>query len=292
MNIRLLTQDELDRDRWNGCVHYAPNGNLFGYKWFLDQVGKDWEALVEDEYHSVFPLIYRQDRWGRKSLHQPALMRELGIYSVRALSPARIHAFMERISDEYTRIEMQVNGKHRVASESDYEVSSLSNYYLDLTPSYEELSDCFSAHMFSKLDRAQTEGLLPLSGPKPEKIAAFVKRMRPEVDEHALMRVMYNLLHRGWGFASAIHDREGNWLAADFFGYSHGRVTSLAFAESTEGQEKGAAFMLYNLLLRSHAGRPLTLDFNHMQPDFPGHFQASEGCFFKLKKNTRWLGIL
>jgi hypothetical protein len=71
MNIQRIPRDELIKEKWNGCVHYAPNGNIFGYMWYLDFVAKDWEALVEDDYVSVFPLVYRQNWWGRPELYQP-----------------------------------------------------------------------------------------------------------------------------------------------------------------------------------------------------------------------------
>ncbi len=291
MNIRLLKQEEIERDRWNGCVHYAHNGNLFGYKWFLDQVAKDWDALVEDEYHSVFPLVYRNKNLNRRSLYQPALMREMGIYSVRALSSARIKAFLEAIPSEYKKIDIRVSRKNYFTGNGGYSFSRLSNHMLDLNPGYEDLSDQFSSFLFSKLDQAQTAGLLPLSGPKPEKLAKFIKQYRPEIDEFALMRVMYNLLHRGWGFASVVHDSDGNWLAVDFFAYSHGKAMSLAFTESPEGKALGAGAFLYNLFLRSHASRPLVLDFNTADSTFPDQFGASEVPFYRLEQDKRLFGI-
>ena len=79
MNIQYLKSADIDKVKWNSCVHYANNGNIFGYMWFLDFVAKDWDALVEGDYESVFPLVWREGLFGRKELYQPSLMREMGI---------------------------------------------------------------------------------------------------------------------------------------------------------------------------------------------------------------------
>ncbi len=59
MNIRFVPQEDIDKTKWNSCVHYAINGNIFGYMWYLNNVAKKWDALVEEDYESVFPLIWR-----------------------------------------------------------------------------------------------------------------------------------------------------------------------------------------------------------------------------------------
>ena len=50
MDIRLVPQEEIDKTKWNSCVHYAANGKIFGYKWYLDNVAIDWVGLVVLDY--------------------------------------------------------------------------------------------------------------------------------------------------------------------------------------------------------------------------------------------------
>jgi hypothetical protein len=293
MNIRLLHRDEIEKERWNGCVHYAPNGNIFGYMWYLDHVAKDWCGLVEDEYHSVFPLVYRTDRLGRGSLVQPVWMREMGIYSVRALSPKRIRAFLEAIPDPYKKVDIAVGATNRPPDDMGFQVGKQANYYLDLGYPYEELADRFSSELFAQLNRAQEEELLPVSSIKPERIAGFFagQTHTHSPDQHALLRIMYNALHRGWGFASAVKDRDDQILAADFFVYSHGRVMSLLGDAVGPRSGSPAWAFLYQLLIHSHAGRPIVLDFNSPHAGFSGSFGAREYPYLQLQRNDRWLGL-
>ncbi|MCB0579331.1 MAG: hypothetical protein KDD10_08500 [Phaeodactylibacter sp.] len=298
MNIQYLKGADIDKVKWNSCVHYANNGNIFGYMWYLDFVAKDWDALVEGDYESVFPLVWKEGLFGRKELYQPNLMREMGIYSIHLLSPARIRAFLDAIPPEFKRINIAVNEQNTPPAGSPFEVVEKTNHQLYLGPSYEEMFDGFSGEMASSLQRAEDQGLILTSSLKPETVAEFYRRHTPaypglESDYHALHRIMYNVLHRGWGFASGAMDREQNLYAANFFIYSHGKVLSLAPAQSPAGAELGALPYLFNALIRSHAGRPLILDFNVRGGyELARQFGAQPNAFYQLKKDKRILGLI
>lgn len=296
MNIRRLHRDEIIKEKWNGCVHYAPNGNVFGYMWYLDFVAKDWEALVEDDYVSVFPLVYRQNWWGRKELYQPDLMRAMGIYSVKALSAIRIQAFLEAIPEEYTKIDITLNARNRPPRDDSFQTEDQTNHLLLLKQSYDSMKNAYHPNFQKKLKTAENKGLLPIGSIKPERLAAFFKEQRRSnatLDKqfHALQRIMYNVLHRGTGFASAIaHPDTEELLAADFFIFSHGRMLSLASSVSPLGRELGALEMLYDYMIRSNADRPLLLDFN---TNGVGAFAKSAGAqtetFYRIRRKSGWL---
>lgn len=297
MDIRLLQREEIDKVKWNSCVHYANNGNLFGYLWYLDQVARDWDALVEGDYESVFPLVWRRNALGRRELYQPALMRELGLYSINALSPARLQYFLEAIPEEFRRVDIQLSAYNRPPAETGFKVEEKKAHQLPLTSPYEMLSGQFSNEIRESIVRAEAVGLRPVSGVKPERIAAFYRqhsRRRRGLERrfHALQRIMYNLLHRGWGFAAGVQDEGGQWLAVNFHGYSHGRVWSLVPVQSPAGERVGALAYLFDVLLRSHAGRPLVLDFSVDEPVAPlaNGFGARESVYYHLQRNNRLLG--
>ena len=78
---------------------------------------------------------------------------------------------------------------------------------------------------------------------------------------------MYNVLHRGWGFASAARSTSGELLAVNFFIFSHNTIMSLLPLESPRGREVGALLYLFQMLIRLQANKPVILDFNTMEPD-------------------------
>lgn len=296
MDIRFVPREEIDKVKFNSCVHYATNGNIFGYIWFLDYVAKDWDALVEGDYESVFPLVWRKDAFGRKELYQPDLMRELGIYSIHVLSTKRLRAFLEAIPGEYRRMDIHLNEQNKLPADSPFLVEELTNHQMLLTDTYEELSAHFLPNLQAALEKAEAADLLPTTSLKPEQVAAMYQqytRDHKRVDQnfHALQRIMYNALHRGWGFASGIQTREGILLASNFYLYSHKKVISLVPIQSPEGEAKAALPYLFDILLRSHAGRPLILDFNAQGTgSMAEQFGASETAYYRVrnKKDAWW----
>jgi len=296
MNIQYLKREEIDKVKWNSCVHYANNGNVFGYMWYLDFVAKDWHALIEGDYESVFPLVWRDGFFGKKELYQPHLMRELGVYSINVLSPARVRKFVEAIPQEYNKINITLNEHNTPLKGKAYKNKVFTNHQLLLDPSYEELADNYSRDLLLTLEKAEEQGLRPVSNLKPEKIAGFyLKHTKDgrgkEQKFHAMQRVMYNVLHRGWGFATGVANDKDELIAVNFIIYSHNKVLNFMPVTSKEGREKGAMAYLINMLFRSHAGRPLLFDFNTSEADeLAKGFGAEANPYYQLKMDRRkWL---
>lgn len=290
MTIRYLRRDEIDKTKWNSCVHYAANGNIFGYIWYLDNVAKEWDALVEGDYESVFPLVWQENRHGKKSLVQPAWMRELGIYSINALSKPRIKAFINAIPEEYSPVAIHLNEQNFLPELDGFRMTPQTNYQLLLQPAYEELADQFSSGWFQQLGKAEKYHLATGLNLKPEALAEFFREFGKrtpdrEARSHALLRIVYNILHRGWGFSSGVWNPEGELLAANFFIYSHSKVLSLAALVSPKGKSQGALELLFNTFLQTHAGRPLLLDLNDDGSDgFVQGMGAKPNSYFLVER--------
>lgn len=297
MDIQLVKHEDIDKVKWNSCVHYANNGNVFGYKWFLDFVAKDWDGLVEGDYESVFPLVWRKGFFGGKELHQPPLMRELGLYSINALSAKRVEAFLHAIPNEYRYIEIVVNEQINLPQKHDFDVIELYNHQMLLTEPYENLRANYAENIKEKLQLSSENQLIATSNLKPEKVAGFYQKYVKDRKHlthnfHALQRIMYNVLHRGWGFASGIESQGGELLAANFFIYSHNKVLSLVPLESPAGVELGALPLLFDMLIRTHAGRPMILDFNTEKHDTMAiSLGARENIYYKIKRDKRLFGL-
>lgn len=297
MEIKYLSSEDIDKTKWNSCVHYAVNGNIFGYKWYLDAIAREWDCLVEGDYESVMPLPFKKDWLGRKHIYQPEMMRELGVYSIHVLSKGRVKKFLEAIPDDFVKVQIDLNEQIGLPDGMDYLVGEKTNYQLLLEKPYEELAEDFSRDLLLKLEKAEKAGLRPKANLKPEKVADFYNKYAPfspekEQNFHAMHRIMWNILHRGWGFASGIEDSNGELLAVNFFIYSHSKVLSYVPVESPRGKEVGALAYLMNTLLRTHAEKRQILDFNTVSEDtFAAQFGATENAFQSIKKDKRFFKI-
>ncbi|MEZ4983774.1 MAG: hypothetical protein R2795_01845 [Saprospiraceae bacterium] len=264
MDIRLLRREEIDKTKWNSCIHYAFNGNIFGYMWYLDAMARDWDALVMDDYAAVLPLPRVAGRWGRTRIQQPPLTRELAIYAIDPPSDKRINSFWEALATHYPEVELTVDSFGQVRK-AGWHNTTATNYFLPLADRYENLRERYSPTLLEQLSAAATQSWMSVSNLKPEVVAEKYRQAHPHISEavfHGLQRIMYNVLHRGWGFVSGITDGQSEILAADFFIFSHGRMMSLAPFASERGKEIHAQAFLYDLIIRQQAGKPQSLDFN------------------------------
>lgn len=273
MPIRLIKRADLELPRYNGCVHYAINTHISGYAWYLDTVAREWDALVEDNYESVLPLIPGKSRWGRPVIQHPNTMPPLGIFSVNMMTPRRVNAFFDAIPKVYKKGDFLFQRKLNKWPEG-VTSTPVENYELSLQPSFEQLEQQFSPELLAAQQKARAAGLIADGNLKPETIADFYEKYGPKVRKahlreqrkHAQLRVMYNALHRGLGMATGVRHPDGQLLAANFLLFGQHRMSLLNPAASPEGEALGALAMSWEVLLKSQAGKPLWLDFNGQLP--------------------------
>ncbi|MBC6996113.1 hypothetical protein QWY85_04795 [Neolewinella lacunae] len=265
MELRFVPQEEIDRQLYDSCVHFATNGSIYGYHWFLNATAKDWDVLVEgDEWVSVMPLPRSKNWWGRQRLEQPGLIPELAVYSVRPLSPTRIQAFWDAIPAEFRGGELTVEPASVPAAPGRFKVHRAAGEALFLDQPYETLVAGFGPDYFNRLQLAEAAGLRPASSFKPERLADLWletqgRSATNEWQYHAMQRIMYQVLHRSWGGTQAVQDATGELLAMVFIAYSHGRIFPLFRVESVQGRSVGAMTYLWDQLLRTHAGKNLKI---------------------------------
>jgi len=297
MDVRYIGQSDIDKVKWNSCVHYATNGNVYGYMWFLDNVAKEWDALVEGDYESVFPLVWRENFLKVKELYQPPLIRELGLYSVNILSKARLQHFLEAIPDEYKLVNVTLNEQNPPLETEKFQWQEQTNHQLLLDEPYEKIRKHYSDRLKTALQTTEALGIKPASNPKPEVIADFYRKYAKDRKEltrnfHALQRIMYNVLHRGKGFATGVTDEKGELCAVNFYIYSHHKIISLVPVVSPKGREVYAMPFLIDMLIRTHANNKLILDFNASEmDDWAADFGSTANVFYHIKRDTRRFGL-
>jgi len=265
MDIRFVKQEDIEKQLYNSCVHFATNGSVYGYDWYLNATAKDWDILVEVEnesWVSVMPLPYTKDWLGRKQLSQPELLPELAVFSVSALSQKRIQAFWEAVPKAFRGGTLTVEPASVPADAGRFTVLAASGAALMLNQPYEEVIGDFSPAYHEGLLKAEDAKLRPLPSFKPEKLADFWlevngKSATNEWKFHAMQRLMYQVLHRSWGGTHAVAGQDGKPLAMAFIVYSHGRIFPMFTAESKAGKEVGALTFLWDNLLKTHSNKAL-----------------------------------
>jgi len=288
MDIKFVAQEDIDKNKWNSCIYYAGNGNIFGYHWYLTNVIKEWDALVEGDYESVMPLIKSEGSFFKKTkLYTHKLLRSTGLYSVHVLSEKRINSFFEAIPKHLARGNMDINEGIKIPSQCSWQPKlDFSNALLLLKESYDQISSEYSPELYQKLERANLAQLYSINNLKPEVLVDFYKTHSPDFKEqhyHAYLRVMYNAMHRGWGVLSGVKNPKGELLAANFFMISNQRFMSLLPVCSPKGNQNGALEFLFDLSIKIQAEKPMILDFNLYEfNDFAKQFGATKSPYFRV----------
>ena len=296
MRLRYVPHADIDRQLYNSCIHYALNGRAWGYKWYLDATAREFDVLVEGEYESVMPLVTDENWLGRTRLDQPVLTPSLGVFSVRVLSQKRLGYFLREAAARYDRIDLTFTGESARGDgrDEDWTWARRGNLALNMGGvTYEDLAAEFAPETLRRIATAQKAGLLVHANLKPERIAAFVAEHHDGGQrlQHPMLRVLYNAMHRGWGWTSTVTDAEGRPLAAAVFVFTHNRVARVLDVQSPAGAAAGALDLLYDYALRQSAGRQIVFDFASGDAARYG-FGASPEALWHANRRSKLLGVL
>ncbi|MEM9545931.1 MAG: hypothetical protein AAGA77_08155 [Bacteroidota bacterium] len=248
---RFVPYDKIEKNKWNGTVHYALNGNVFGYYWYLKAVIGEWDAIVEEDYQSVMPVLNRP----LKS-YQYELLKELGPYSVNPLTDQRVGDMLELLEKHNRSSQYPIHSDVSRRQINAYNHSLRHKSVLQGGTVYKELFKTYSDELTKNLNEEGYDAIKVAASLKPETLVGLLN----ENDQYknALMRVMYNAMHRGIGFSSAIEDRStGKILAASFF--INANTTMHEILSYSKGGKKYRQ-LIFDLMLRNSSGSPLRFE--------------------------------
>jgi hypothetical protein len=297
MKLRLLTREEIEAPKWNGCVHYAANSKIYGYAWYLDNVAGEWMGLVEGDYQSVFPLVWNDKLFKVKQLYQPYLCQQLGLFTVNVRSKERINQFLQAIPEEFKYWDIPLNdGNASALKLKDYQVAPQANYILELDKPYEELYAAYSKNIKRNLKKAQNSNLYLTGNMAPDTFVATVKKAQeakgvkhPDALYHTASRIVWNCLHRGKGAITAAYNTDKELCAAIFFMFDGAALINLLNVTTEVGKNVGAMPYLLDATIQREAGSHRYIDFEGSSVEGIARFYESFGAknqpYYRLTYN-------
>lgn len=294
--IRYVKAADIDKHKWDSCIHFAINSRVYAYTWYLNQICEEWDGLVEGNYESVFPIIWNDKIPGFKQLHHPLLAQQLGLFSVHLLSEARVSAFLAAIPTHYKRQTINLSSAIRLDKHSDYQIEHRPNFKLMLDRPYEEIRAGYSSNIKRNLKKADKHELYGGASMTPEQfVELFKENHKGKIDVltdkvgYTILRIMYQAMHRGMGYISTVQTKEGQICAASFFLLNKGRITYLLPVTTEEGKKQGAMHFLLDIVIRKNAQSPNLIDFEGSAIESIARFYKSFGAepeqYPVLKKN-------
>mgnify|MGYP001465042662 CR=1 FL=1 len=299
-DIRYLTHDQVDKSKWDHCIHTAANGLIYATSFYLDHMATHWDALVLNDYEAVMPLTWNR-KYGIKYLFQPFLTAQLGVFG-NQLTSTLTGAFIKAIPTSFRYIDISLNSGNHLPPKTGRTILR-KNYLLDLSKPYEELTTGYNENTRRNVKKAAQARCRIEKGFEVERVIQLaIQQMRSYGREskentdrfsklyHSLsvnrMAVTYGVI------------RENELLASCVFFFSHNRAYYILVGNHPNGKSTGASHALIDAFIKDHAGETIVLDFEGSDipslASFYGGFGAEPETYPALKINRlpfylKWL---
>lgn len=285
MNIRYVPQEEINRALWDQCIKTAVNGRVYAFTWYLDIMADNWDALVmgDEHYEAVFPLTYRK-KFGIHYLYQPFFTQQLGVFSIKQITPELITEFLEAIPPKFLFAEINLNSLNK-PDPSRWNVSQNVNYELDLIEPFEPIYKRFSNNIKRNVSKAEEKEIRVSDTVNPEEIVKLFRENRgatleklKDNDYRKLLQLIYHGIHMQIAFSYGAYTAKNELCAGMIIFISHYKATFLFSATNKDARDSGAMHMLISQFIYSAAGNHLTLDFEGSNDPHLGRFYKSFGA--------------
>lgn len=256
--------NEIDREQWDNCIKNAPGVKPYAYSWYLDIMAPGWEALVDDEYDSVFPVPGAR-RFGVKYVANPAFLQQLGAFSPDKPSSKAILEFLDYMPDFYRLIDLCIGQK---IEKDGYKVSEKANYELDLSKPYERLWEKFSPQCRKNIETSARKKPELVSDITPEEILdLFIMNKEKEIRgikireyEHLRNLVNFCLKNRK-GKIIGVRASKKRLIFGLFIIETQGCKTLLFAVNTPQSRERKIDYFVVNELIKNHSSTRTILDF-------------------------------
>ena len=262
--IQLLSQNQIDKTKWDACIDQAPNGLIYAYSWYLDTMAGKWDALVYNNYELVMPLTWKK-KFGIKYLYQPFLTAQSGIFG-KNITPEIRNLFLNAIPSQYKYIDISLNAGNVTSAPSELTYPRM-NYVLSLRKNYEAIYQAYNENTKRNLKKSAEAKGTSVKNIDIEKIielaAAQIKKQGEASNENMnRFRLLYDLLSkRGNVITYAIQFPSGEIGASAVFFFSHNRAYYILVGNHESGRNTGASHALIDAFIKDNAGKEMFLDF-------------------------------
>jgi hypothetical protein len=292
--ITYLHHSEVDKMKWDDCLDHSVNGIIYGYSWYLDVVAPGWDALVGDDYRSVFPLVHRS-KFGIRYLCQPVFTQQLGLFSRELITPAEVDKFLGSIPPHFRFAEVNLNTLNK-ADPLTNSLVPLSNHELDLINTYEKIAGQYSENQKRNLKKARSQELTVFKQVRPEEVVRLFRENRGrrlaglgDEEYRVLLQLVYLCMYKGMGEVYGVFDKENELCAGAIFVRSHRKAIFLFSAVNERARKTNAMSLLIDTYIRNNCPAHLTLDFEGSNdPDlarFYRSFGSQEVIYHRLVMN-------
>jgi hypothetical protein len=254
-----------------------------------------WQALVDDDYDSVFP-VPRFSRFGIQYIATPVFLQQLGAFSPDKPDNQAVSEFLTYMPDFFKLIDLCIRQKIDHKDFSEYKVYERINYELDLSSSYQSRYDNFSPHCRRNIEISSREHPELTSEITPDEIInLFLKNKGKEIkgikvrDYQRLKNLMNFCIINRKGRILGVRDAGKKLIFGIFLIEIKGCKTILFVANSSESRKRRIGYFVINDIIQNYSSTRTILDFAGSSIPSVASFFESFGSiqipFYRIYRN-------
>jgi hypothetical protein len=285
--------NEVDRELWDNCIRNSPGTMPYAYSWYLDIMAPGWQALVDDDYDSVFPVPGFQ-RFGIQYIATPVFLQQLGAYSPDKPVSKVINEFLDFMPDFFKLIDLCIGQK---IDTDEYKVIEKANYELDLSRPYETISKNFTTHCSRNINFSSRKSPSLVFDITPDEIInLFILHKGKEIkgikarDYQRLKTLMNFCINNRKGRLIGVRDARKKLIFGIFLIEVYRRKTILFVVNTPKSRERRIGYFVVNDLIKQYSSTRTILDFAGSSIPSVASFVESFGCervaFYRIYRNS------
>ncbi|MBA4322240.1 MAG: hypothetical protein C0408_05420 [Odoribacter sp.] len=289
--IVYLKNPEIDRVQWDYCITESQSLKPYAFSWYLDIMAPGWEALVDDDYDSVFPVPGFR-KYGIQYVATPIFLQQLGAFSPDKPSENAINEFLDYMPEFYRLIDLCVGQK---VNYTNYRTTERSNYELDLSFPYEKLWNGYTSDCRRNILIGEKKKNELTSEVTPEELInlfAWNKGVKNKGiklrDYERLNNLMNYCISNNKGKIIGVRVRR-KLIYGVFLVQIPGSITILFTTTSPESRDKRTGYFVINEIIRVNAMTETMLDFAGSSIPSIASFMESFGSrnapYYRLYRN-------
>jgi len=291
--IAYLSNKEIDRSRWDASLAEIQGVRPYAQSWYLDIMSPGWEALVDDDYCSLFPLPCAR-KYGFSYIATPVFLQQLGLFTPDGDREKIAGEFISFIPELFRLIDLNIGEEVRPAG---YTLKPRTNFELKLDEPYETIWLNYMANCRRNINIAHRYPQEIVNDVKPHEVISL---FRNNIGKRAgkIRDESYNRLHKlmdyctqsGRGKILGVRSPKGKLIWGMFVVDTSDRLTLLFTAGSRKSRELRTAYHVIDHLIKSNTGSGITIDFAGSSVPSIAIFMKSFGgepkTYWRLYRNS------
>ena len=302
MGITYVTYQHIDKRKWYNCIDESPNGLVYAYSFYLDEMADNWDALVLNDYEAVMPLTWRR-KYNIHYLYQPFFCASLGIFSKQKITAGTVNSFLQAVPVKFKYWDISLNHANNFLL-PEFGMYERMNYVLSLNKPYEEIYASFRTNIKRNIKKAEELRCTVEKNINLTDILVLSKDILQAVspieeEDYNNFAELYKILFaKEKAVNYAVYSAQKELLASCVFFFSHNRAYYILVGNHPNGKTVGASHLLINAFIKDYAGKNLLLDFEGSDIRNLAFFYSSFGAveekyaavkLNRLSKLFRWM---